>query len=212
MRTRGDTQTRARITEEAARLMYDENVAQYFTAKRIAAKRLLGRGSASGRAIRPTDLPSNGEIQSAILAYAKLVEGDDHAERLERMREVAIIAMRLVERFTPRLVGSVATGHVHRGSDIDIQLFTDDSDAPERFFRDRRLPYERDDVHIRRRDRWHAYQHIRLEADYPIELTVYPSRDLRTRPRSSTDGKPMLRLHIEDVEARLSASRKAPPP
>lgn len=211
MRTRGDVRTRALITEEAARLMYDENVEQYFTAKRIAAKRVLG-GGANGRTIRPMDLPSNGEIQSAMLAYATLVEGDARDERLERMRAVAMIAMRLLERFTPRLVGSVATGHVHRGSDIDIQLFTDDPDAPERFFRERHLPYERDDVLIRRRDQWHVYHHIRLEADYPIELTVYPKRDLRIRPRSSTDGKPMLRLRIEDIEARLKTRREAPPP
>jgi len=206
MSGRLDTELRSLVAEEAARLMYDENVEQYFTAKRIAAKRLFGRGPGGGprRAIRPTDLPSNGEIQAAMLAYAEASEGDGRMERLRRMREVALVAMRLLSAFEPRLVGSVATGHVHARSDIDIQLFTDAPDAPEAFFRARRWPYERDDVLIRRGTRWYEYQHIRLDADYPIELTVYPARDLRVRPRSSTDGKPMLRLRTDHVASLLS--------
>jgi hypothetical protein len=204
MRGHEDTRARALVAEEAARLMYEERVEQYFTAKRMAAKRLFGHGNARTRTFRASDLPSNGEIQAAMLAYAESVEGDTRTERLHRMRTLALVAMRMLEAFEPRLVGSVATGHVHVGSDIDIQLFTDDTDAPERFFRARRLPYERDDVLIRRGNRWCEYQHIRLDADFPIELTVYPRRELRVRSRSSTDGKPMTRLRIDHVEALLA--------
>jgi hypothetical protein len=33
--------------------------------------------------------------------------------------------MRLLCRFRPRLIGSVMTGHVRKGSDIDLHLFSD---------------------------------------------------------------------------------------
>jgi hypothetical protein len=68
---------RAAITQLAAQIMYGEDVKQYFTAKRLAAKRLLGR-AAAGKTIRyrPRDLPSNGEIKKAPLAA-----GEEAADR-----------------------------------------------------------------------------------------------------------------------------------
>ncbi len=56
---------RAAIAQLAAQIMYGEDVKQYFTAKRLAAKRLLGQTSARGLRYRPRDLPSNGEIKEA---------------------------------------------------------------------------------------------------------------------------------------------------
>jgi predicted nucleotidyltransferase len=41
------------------------------------------------------------------------------------MRLEALRLMRVLARFRPRLIGSVCTGHVRAGSDIDINLFTD---------------------------------------------------------------------------------------
>jgi len=38
------------------------------------------------------------------------------------MRVIALEAMQALERFSPRLIGSVATGHVRRGSDIDLHV------------------------------------------------------------------------------------------
>lgn len=203
MSGRADARTRALVAREAARLMYEEQVGQYFTAKRMAAKRTFGAGGARRLGFRPEHLPSNGEIQQALLSLAEQTEGPARLQRLARMRAVARVAMRLLAAFEPRLIGSVATGHVHRESDIDIQLFTDDREAPERFLRARHWPYERDDVLIRRGGRFCEYLHLRLDAEFPIELTIYPERDLRVRTRSSTDGKPILRLRIADVDALL---------
>ncbi len=73
--TRGNNQTHSQIRQtlakEAARLMYEEDVSQYFDAKRMAAKRLFGQSGKKGMQYRPKDLPSNGEISIEI---AKLVE------------------------------------------------------------------------------------------------------------------------------------------
>lgn len=37
--------------------------------------------------------------------------------------------MRLVPKFHPKLIGSVITGHVRQGSDIDIHVFSDSVDS-----------------------------------------------------------------------------------
>lgn len=90
----GPGSLRAAVAVEAARLMYEEGVKQYFTAKRLAAKRLLGRTGGRRLRYRPMDLPSNGEIRDALLAIAELAEGDARTRRLFAMRVVALRAMR----------------------------------------------------------------------------------------------------------------------
>jgi hypothetical protein len=102
---------RAAIAQLAAQIMYGEGVKQYFTAKRIAAKRLIGRTGARRLRYRPRDLPSNGEIHEALLALAIEIEGERRTRRLFAMRVVALEAMAPLESFHARLIGSVATGH-----------------------------------------------------------------------------------------------------
>jgi hypothetical protein len=72
---------REAIAQLAAQIMYGEDVKQYFTAKRLAAKRLLGRSSSRGQRCRPRDLPSNGEIKQALLELVEDIEGDVRRRR-----------------------------------------------------------------------------------------------------------------------------------
>src|SRR5215470_16419012 len=107
------------IAFEAARLMYERVESEYFTAKRKAAKRLC-RSS-----VKPEDLPSNAEIREQIQVFARIHEGDRRTEHLRDMRLEALRLMRLLRQFRPRLIGSVMTGHVRKGSDIDLHVFCD---------------------------------------------------------------------------------------
>src|SRR5918994_466478 len=61
-----DAKLRQAIALEAARLMYERQETEYFTAKRKAAKRLCRRG------VKPSDLPSNSEIRDQIQLFARL--------------------------------------------------------------------------------------------------------------------------------------------
>src|ERR1700732_2104842 len=110
---------RQAIALEAARLMYERVESEYFTAKRKAAKRLC-RGS-----VKPEDLPSNAEIRDQIQVFARLHEGERRTANLQQMRLAALRLMRQLRRFRRRLIGSVMTGHVRKGSDIDIHVFCD---------------------------------------------------------------------------------------
>src|ERR1700720_2406579 len=108
---------RQAIALEAARLMYERSESEYFTAKRKAAKRLCRQD------VKPEDLPSNSEIREQIQVFARIHEGDKRTEHLRDMRLEALRMMRLLRPFRPRLIGSVMTGHVRKGSDIDLHVF-----------------------------------------------------------------------------------------
>ncbi|MDI1448990.1 nucleotidyltransferase domain-containing protein [Polyangium sp. 6x1] len=194
---------RGRIAAEAARLMYEEGVKQYFTAKRMAARRLLGRAGGKNLRYRPQDLPSNGEIREALLAMAELAEGERRTRRLFAMRVVALRVMRALGPFEPRLIGSVSTGHIRRGSDIDIQVFTDDEDALERHLVGLGWSFDQERVSIFKFGQIREYVHYHVAEVFPVELTVYERRELRFRPRSSTDGKPIQRVKVTALEALL---------
>src|SRR5438132_4211581 len=108
---------RPAIALEAARLMYERVESEYYTAKRKAAKRLCRRG------VKPEDLPSNAEIRDQIQVFARIHEGAKRTQHLRDMRLEALRLMHLLRAFRPRLIGSVMTGHVRKGSDIDIHVF-----------------------------------------------------------------------------------------
>src|SRR5246127_3612545 len=111
--------TRQAIALEAARPMYESVESEYYTAKRKAAKRLFRGG------VKPEDLPSNAEIRDQIQVFARIHEGEQRTKHLRGMRLEALRLMRLLRPFRPRLIGSVMTGHVRKGSDIDIHVFCD---------------------------------------------------------------------------------------
>ncbi|APR78820.1 Hypothetical protein A7982_04167 [Minicystis rosea] len=195
---------RAAIAAEAARLMYEEGVKQYFTAKRIAARRLFGRVAGKRMRYRPGDLPGNGEIRDALLYLAEMAEGSRRTRRLFAMRVVALETMRAIAAFEPRLIGSVSTGHIRKGSDIDLQVFTDDDGALEMHLRALRWAFDREPVTIQKFGEMREYLHYHVADVFPVELTVYARRELRFRPRSSTDGKPIVRVTAAGLEALLA--------
>ena len=185
---------RVALAQLAAQIMYGEGVKQYLIAKRLAARRLLGRIEGKAARYRTKDLPSNGEIKQALLELVSEIEGDGRVQRLFAMRIVALEAMECLAPFTPRLMGSVATGHVRSGSDIDIHVFAWHSADVESHVGALGWVHDVNRVSILKHGRIMNFAHILVPDVFPIEMTVYPPNELRNRPRSSTDGKPILRL------------------
>jgi hypothetical protein len=200
---------RAAIAQLAAQIMYGEDVKQYFTAKRLAAKRLLGTAAgAKTTRYRPKDLPSNGEIKQALLELVTEIEGTARTMRLFAMRIVALEAMEALPEFMPRLIGSVATGHVRAGSDVDIHVFAWDAADVEARVRQLAWTHETHRVSILKQGKVMEFTHVLVADVFPIELTVYPPNELRNRPRSSTDGKPIVR--IRDTALRKICEKEHP--
>ena len=196
---KGNIQLRQTILREAARLMYEEGVGQYYTAKWRAAKRVLGQGGKKVRSIRTRDLPSNGEISQALFQLAQLYEGNTIQDRLFAMRISALEIMEKFEQFCPRLIGSVSTGRIKKTSDIDLHLFTDHIEILESHINLLGWPYERDQITIKYNGKFREFTHFYLEHEFPLELSVYPLSEIRVRGRSSTDGKPIVRLSYEKL-------------
>ena len=114
------------------------------------------------------------------------------------MRVVARDA-RALEGFEPRLIGSVSTGHIRKGSDVDLHVFTDDRRAPAHVKArsggaSRRRRRSRSSGEIREYLHVHVKEHI-------VELTLYERRESRFRLRSSTDGKLIARVKPAALEA-----------
>ena len=182
------------IAIQAAKLMYEEGVDQYLDAKRMAAKRLFGKSGKKVIRHRPKDMPSNGEISAELTRLARFVEGSGNTSRLFAMRVVALGLMADLEEFYPRLIGSVSTGRVRKGSDIDLHIFSDSLEPLERHLKQMGWEYETRVVSINKGKSIQDYTHIFLFDCFPIELSVYPLFERRIRGRSSTDGRPILRM------------------
>lgn len=179
---------------EAARLMYEEDVTQYLDAKRMAAKRVLGRARKGATLVRVQDLPSNGEIAEELAKLARFYEGDTIRNRLFAMRLTALEMMQALQDFHPKLIGSVSTGRIRKGSDIDIHVFTDSLEVLEEQLEHQKWNFEKREVEINNNGKLAVYTHIYIEHLFPVELSVYPLSEIRVRTRSSTDGKPILRV------------------
>lgn len=200
-RRRGGDEARGAVAREAASLMYREGVRQYLEAKRIAARRILGD---DGR-FRPGALPSNGEIRAALLALVSLAEGEDRSRRLFAMRVTALEVLRALAPWHARLIGSVASGHARRGSDVDVHVFGD-RDALARELQVRGWAFTPEEVLIRVPAGFRTFHHLHVtDRAFPVELSVYDLSERRNVTRSSVDGRPIDRVSAARLEALIEA-------
>jgi hypothetical protein len=188
---------RQAIALEAARLMYERIESEYFTAKRKAAKRLCRQS------VKPEDLPSNAEIREQIQVFARLHEGDKRTENLRAMRLEALHLMRLLRAFKPRLIGSVMTGHVRRGSDIDLHVFTDSPGLVADVLENEGYQFDLQRKQVVKHGESRLFTHIHVYARFNFELTVYPEDKAHYVFKSSVTGKAIERASIRELEEFL---------
>jgi predicted nucleotidyltransferase len=189
-----DFKLRQAIALEAARLMYERLESEYFTAKRKAAKRLGRRG------VKPEDLPSNAEIRDQIQVFARIHEGDKRTENLRDMRLEALRLMRILRVFRPRLIGSVMTGHVRKGSDIDIHVFTDAVGLLTDTLLREGFQFDVERKQIVKFQEARIFTHVHIHDHFNFELTVYAEDQAHYVFRSSVTGKPIERASIRELE------------
>jgi hypothetical protein len=189
---------RRHIAVEAARLMYLREESEYYRAKQKAAHRICQGW------VKPADLPSNAEIRDEIQTFARLHEGDARTTGLCDMRIEALRMMRLLARFRPRLIGSVMTGHIRAGSDIDLHLFSDSIDAITAVLDEQGLVYDVERKRVRKHNEERVFTHIHVQDRYPFELTVYAADQAHYVFKSSITGKAIERASIRELEQLLA--------
>jgi hypothetical protein len=193
-----DDKTRRLIAHRAAWLMYERLETEYFTAKRKAARQL-----GVAYKFKPGDLPTNAEIRDHIQQLARIHEGEARTRNLRDMRLAALRLMRRLARYRPRLIGSVLTGHIRSGSDIDLHLFSDSLAAVRNTLDDLGLPHDVEHKRIRKHNEERTFVHIHLRDGFDFELTLYPEDKVNHVFRSSITGGPIERADIAELEKLL---------
>lgn len=179
-------------------MMYDRQESEYYRAKMKAARKIC-KGW-----VKPADLPSNAEIRDEIQSFARLYEGERRGENLRDMRLAALHLMRVLRRFRPRLIGSVMTGHIRQGSDIDLHVFSDSAEAVALLLDDEGLVYDIQRKRVRKHGEERVFTHIHVKDRFPFELTIYASDLAHFVFKSSITGKAIERASIAELEQFLT--------
>lgn len=193
-----NSKLRRQIAFEAARLMYERQESEYFRAKMKAARRLC-QGWA-----KPADLPSNAEIRDQVQMFAQLYEGEARQDNLRAMRLAALQLMRTLSLFRPRLIGSVLTGHIRQGSDIDLHVFSDTVEAVTHVLDHEGHCYDVQHKQVRKDGEERTFHHIHIQAEFPFELTIYGTNQAHYVFKSSITGKAIERTSIAEFEQFLT--------
>jgi len=187
---RPDSGLRRQIASLAARMMAEDGIGDYGTAKRKAARRLgVGEGES---------LPTNDEIEVELRAYQAIYQESETRERLQSMRASALELMRLLADFRPYLTGAVLDGTAGRYAEIEIEAFADSAKDIEIFLLARAISYS---VAESRRQGSDAPD-VRLRLEWegePVVLSVYSFDAERRRRRNPHTGRAMARARAEIV-------------
>ena len=108
------------LAQEAARIIAEEGRRDFLGAKQKAAAHL-------GLALK--HLPTNREIEAALIEHQRLFEASCQPERMDRLRRIALDVMQRLEGMETRAIGAVmgevATAHAR----VEVHVFVE---PPER--------------------------------------------------------------------------------
>lgn len=185
---------RERIAHQAARIIAEDGLQDYASAKRKAARQMGAPDT--------HNLPDNDEVERALREYQALYQRDEQSARLRQLRQQALAAMRLLAPFNPYLTGSVLNGTAARHSDINLQLFTDSAKEVELFLLARQMPYKSGEKHFHFGDEERPIPVFTLlDGPAEINVTVFATEDIRRIPRGHAEKN--ARAHARLVEALL---------
>ena len=187
---------REHIAHQAARLMAEDDIADFALAKRKAARQA---GASDLR-----ELPTNEEVEQALRVYQELYQGEEQRAVLVHLRKQAIAIMQRLRSFNPHLTGSVLSGTAGRHSEVSLQLFVDSIKDVELFLLNNQIPYRIAEKRMYVGDAWRVIPVFTLARDEAnVTIAVFSTNDQRHALKTSIDGKPMERAKTEIVENLL---------
>ncbi len=194
MRLTSDDRIRKEIAHEAAKLVAIDGLENFLQAKKKAAQQL---GINNKRM-----LPSNSEIEAALIEYQSLFHKDKQVQTLCGLRKIACESMMLLKEYNPRLVGSVLTGTANQYSEIIIHVFSDTPELISLFLENNGIPT----LICERRLQIEKNNHVYFTAfkfiagDINIVLIVLPLENLKNAPIDPITERPMERARLSDVK------------
>jgi hypothetical protein len=191
---------RAEIAAAAARLIAEDG-ADYGTAKRKAAKQVLGNTK-----LRGEFMPDNTQIEDEVRIYNELFFADSQPARLLHLRKLALRLMNELERFAPHLTGAVLNGTAGEHSDIHLQLFAESAKDVEIFLINKNVDFEVSETpHFKGRGEPVETVSFMWQNE-GVHLALYETDDLRGAAKGTPDGKAVranadaLRILIAETE------------
>jgi predicted nucleotidyltransferase len=190
-----DANIRRSVAREAATLLYFGIEKEYRQAKLRAAKTLGVHF-----------LPSNFEVAMELDRIAEENEGATRLERLVKMRKEALGLMKMLEKFSPVLVGSVWRGTIYRESDIDIIAYHNEPHEILKLLKKKFKILECGWTAVTKRGKPKKSFHIILElpSGEKAEITVRDVEELGVRETCEIYGDTISGLNIQELEKVLS--------
>jgi hypothetical protein len=191
---------RCEIAAAAARLIAQDG-ADYDSAKRKAARQILGDGQP-----RPNQLPDDEQIEEELRRYNALFLSDTQPARLFRLRSIALQVMEALEQFKPYLCGAVLNGTAGQHDDIRLQLFADNTKDVVLFLLNKNVQIEFSETPHFKGPRYDPVETVSfLWANEGVHAELYDLDDLRGARKLRADGK-ILRCDSAGLRALLPST------
>jgi hypothetical protein len=183
--------------------MIAEDGADYGTAKRKAARQILGNAKPNG-----DYLPDNAQIEDELRLYNELFFGDTQPARLLLLRKLALQLMLELAFFNPHLTGAVLNGTAGEHSDIHLQLFSDSHKDVEIFLINKNINFEVSEIpHFKRRGE--PVERLSfMWKNEGIHLALYLQDDLRGAIKQTSAGR-LERADIEVVRSLVNEKQSS---
>ena len=188
---------RMEIAMAAARMIAEDGT-DYATAKRKAAKLILGNSKTHGDV-----MPDNAQVEAEVREYQALFMGDEQPARLKALRLLAGELMQTFERFHPRLVGAVVNGTAGEHTDLHIQLFPESSKDVAVFLSNADVDYVvGETAHTKQRGEF-VETYSFMWKNEGVHLTIYEPDDVRSASKTG-NGHTQEYLNLRMLKALLT--------
>ncbi|ACR27706.1 hypothetical protein [Burkholderia glumae] len=194
---------REEIALSAARLIAEDGL-DYASAKRKAARQLLGDSRISGEW-----LPDNDMLEAELHEYLALFQSETQPAELRYLRQIALDWMERLAPFSPYLAGAVLNGTANAHSDIHLQTFSDSQKEIAIYLLNHNIQYDVSETrHFAGRGDvetlsflWRTRQDTEAVG---IHVALYDSEDLRGAVRADARGR-LARANAAALRALLDA-------
>lgn len=175
---------RSQIAATAARMIAEDG-ADYATARRKAARKVLGVDQPHSNL-----LPDNIQIEDEVRRYQSLFQGPQQAARLKRLRTAALEVMDELAEFRPYLTGAVLNGTAGEHDDIRLQLFADSAKEVEIFLLNKNVNIDISEMPHFKGARYDPVETVSfLWHNEAVHAELYELNDLRGALKPRSDGR-----------------------
>lgn len=193
------SQIKNMIAQETARIMVEQGIEKYHTAKNKAAENLNFHNLGC--------LPRNSEIEEKLKEYYRLFDGQSHQDKMLKLRKIALSVMDLFCSFQSFLVGPVANGTAAAPL-INIHLSAENIEDVMQHLDELSIAYKHytrplKTGHQTTKD-FKGLTFIYKNTD--IEVTVFTHKEIKQTPLSRINNKPMKRIKAKALKELLVIS------